>query len=249
MRNLFYGNNWKSSLNGTLIVGTALASVVAFAQPQAKPFRNESEAGMVLTSGNTEFESYNVRQKNTYEFGLNALRFNGQYIQAQNRDVDVMKYWDAALRYERKWTDYVGIFGGYGIESNKFSGIRRRYNTDAGVHVSLIRNDVFDLHTELGYRHIGEDRYVGGYRTSHNGRAFMEGVYDLTEKATLGVNAEYLYNFSENDEWRANGEAWISAAINDIFSVKTTYSVRYENKPILAKDTDTFWTTSLVARF
>jgi len=60
---------------------------------------------------------------------------------------------------------------------------------------------------------------------------------------------EYLPNLDESEDYSLNGEASINAAIDNTFSVKTAYLVKYDNVPAAEYRTDSLFSTSLIAKF
>jgi putative salt-induced outer membrane protein len=62
---------------------------------------------------------------------------------------------------------------------------------------------------------------------------------------------EFLPNLSDSAGYRLNTELSGNAALSEIFSIKLGYLIRYNNTPPAgaAKQTDSTFTTALVAKF
>jgi len=214
--------------------------------------KNESEAGIVIVSGNAETETYNFKQASSYLWQeLNTLKFDGRYLNGYSNDVETARSWAAALRYERGLTSVFSVFAGQGIESNVFAGIRQNYITDAGLKYWLIKSELTQLSTEAGYRYTNEYRVASGPAELHYGRVFTELNHKFNESASLKLSAEYLPNFTENEDYQINGEAAVFSVLSSVFSLKTGYLARYRNVLIgsATERLDTTFSTALVAKF
>ncbi len=85
-----------------------------------------------------------------------------------------------------------------------------------------------------------EDDYLGG-------RVFAEYSYTFTEKTKFTTWLEYLPDFEDDGNYNINVEAAIISALNGFLSLKTSYLVKYDNRPPTgAIDTDKILSISLV---
>lgn len=229
----------------------ALLSSTAFAQEQVTKFTNESEAGLVLTSGNTSQQTYNFKQSNLYQSNANIFKFSGLYLNSVANDVDTSYYWNLALRYERELTDVLGVVAGEKLEQDRFAGYLHRFNTDAGLKYSIFKEDAVKWFVEAGYRYQAEDRRDGSQVRNNQARLYTEYERILGPSVSAKLWFEYMPNFTNSVDYQINTEASVSAILTSLLSLKFAYLLRFDNLPApgVLKTTDTITTTSLVAKF
>jgi putative salt-induced outer membrane protein len=234
----------------TLIVTATFATVSISALAETK---NSSEAGIVSTTGNTKTTSYNVKDQTIYTFAeKNKVQFDGSYLQAKQNGVLSAENWMLGLRYERELSPLWSLFVGQSVEGDQFSGFLQRYNTDAGAKYFIIKKEKDIVwFAEGGYRYTKEHRIDETHKEFQKGRVYTETEKFWTPTTSTKLWLEYVPNFTESEAWLLNGEASVSAALNTMFSIKTAYLVKYNNLPAAAgaKQTDTTFTTALVAKF
>lgn len=230
-----------------------LMIVGGFAHAEEKPaWAHESEASVVQVTGNTESESYSAKQKTTHNFDENSLIATGRYLQTKAANVETAKAWEAALRYERALSDYFSIYIQHGAESDAYAGYVQRDNSDVGGKYHFIKSDPENFFSEIGYRYSkvipstsADTEYVS------YGRAYLEYSKKLNETVSGKLWVEYLPNFKESEAYLVNYEGSITAMMTQIFSLKTSYLVKYHNLTILPdeKKEDKTLTVSIVAKF
>jgi putative salt-induced outer membrane protein len=229
---------------------SAIAPARAETTP-AKPFTNESEAGIVVTGGNSKSRSYNFKQSNSYEFDGNVLRFAGRFLGTKANGVESARSWDLGLRYERILSDRLSVFAGEKLESDVFAGYLQRYNTDVGAKYSIVKQEGLDWLAELGYRYVAEHRLSGPDKNSHFARVYSEANRAWNAGFSTKLWVELLPNFTDSSGYLLNTELSASAVLTSILSLKTGYLLKYNNLPApgVAEKSDSQFTTSLVAKF
>lgn len=235
----------------SLFVASALlgSSFQSRAQDQVGQFKNESEAGIVLVSGNSTSKSINLKQGNSYENGKSLIKLSGAFLRTSSLGVESAKSWDASLRLGRNIHAAFSIFAGQNVEANRFAGYDLRFNSDIGAKYSLIKEEAFTWSAEGGYRFTSEDRVTPPSRDFHKARLFSEATRNWSEGVSTRLGLEFLHNFSEVKDWQLNAELSVSAILNSMFSIKTAYSLKYANESAPKENTDSVFTTSLVAKF
>src|SRR5690606_33484946 len=111
-------------------------------------FQNETEAGLVLTTGNSKSQSFNFKQSNRYSWTANMLKFDGRYLKASAGGVESARFWALGLRYERTFTERFLGFVGQDVESDVFAGYAQKYNSDIGPKYRLLMKPTFDWFVE-----------------------------------------------------------------------------------------------------
>jgi putative salt-induced outer membrane protein len=245
----------KTAVRNTLVLLslTSLVALSAFAADEGKRldgWKNESQAGVVLTSGNTDTSSLNAAEIASYLFSDNLFKLTGGYLYQKSGQVLSGKSWNLGLRYERILSEKVGVFVGESVEGDQFAGVNQRYNSDIGAKYSLVKEDTLNWSAELGYRYTKENLILVS-RSLNYARLYTEIEKKFSATVSVKYWIEYLPNFTDSSDWQLNTELSLSAAISSIFSVKSAYLGKYDhevNAPGLTKLDKTF-TTSLVAKF
>ncbi len=225
-----------------------IALLTGFAHAQLS---NESEAGIASANGNTRTQTYNLKQLNDYKLGMNVASFKARYLNASSNGVETARFLMGGLRVERKLSNELGIFFGEGYEQDKFAGIDKRVISDTGGKYRFIDSETAKLFAELGYRYMHEERLDDSRAFSQYGRAYSEWEMKWNQNFSSNYWVEYLPNISDNNDWQLNTELSVSAMANSIFSLKSSVLIRYDHLPApgILYETDTLFTTALVAKF
>lgn len=215
-------------------------------------FSNESEVSIVVNDGNSQLETYHLKSESSYDWKKNKVIFDGQYLYGESQNIRSAEEWSVLGRYERSLSERFALFLGELIESNRFAGYRRRFNTDLGTKISLSKNDYQTTSGEVGYRYTIEKkhpRYLGETKSS-KGRLYLETNWKVFKESKFKLWGEYIPNFTESKDYLLNFEASLGMALNHIFSLKLSYKWMYDNFPPEGKKKhDTLYSTSLVASF
>jgi putative salt-induced outer membrane protein YdiY len=234
-----------------LILTCAAVGPSAFAD--ANPLNglhNDSEGGVVITSGNASSQSYDLKQSDTYGWSSDLFKVYGKFLQTSAGALQTAKYWTVGARYEREFSPDVSGFVGQNLESDRFSGYLQRYNSDVGGKYFFLKNEATVWSGEAGYRYTIENR-VGGQFNQNYLRFYSEANRNWTKTFSTKLWVEYLPNLTVTNDFQINSELSLSAALNDVFALKTAYLVKYRNLLIAPAfvNTDTQFTTALVAKF
>ncbi len=236
-----YKNTLMIAALGLWVVGSALAE---------DGFKNESELGLIMTSGNTDAKTTNAKEVTSYEFNKNLFKNTGSFLRSKNNGAESANAWSLGIRYERALSERFSIYLGQSIDADKFQNIRQRYNSDLGGKYSIRKTDQFSWFGEAGYRFTKENRFDKKYDFSYL-RAYTEVEYKWSPTVSTKYWLEYLPNLTNGDDFQINTEISLAAALTSVFSVKSGYQARFDNVPangVLFK-TDKVLTTALVAKF
>ena len=130
------------------IIGIVFAIFVS-TSVQAQ-FQTEDSASVSLTGGNTDLKTYNFASQNSYQYHQNLLALSGGYNYGESEKVRIVENWNVGLRYDFSLTSDLSVFFGEMAESDRYSGLKRRYNTDIGMKVALSKSEAHHVLTELG---------------------------------------------------------------------------------------------------
>lgn len=229
-----------------------LLLIILFPMTSFAQLKNETELSVIASGGNSEVQTTNAKTSNLYQWEKYSTTFGGHYTYGENGDNVSVRNWDVNSRAERELNHKIAVVMGEIIEGNKFTAIKARYNSDAGMKYYYSKNDRRKFFTELSYRYAVEDRYRPLENTyDHKARFYNE--YDEKYSETLQYKLwfEYVPNFSDGHDYLINGEASITSILNSTFSLKVAYKGMYDNSPAFSgfKNYDYLTTTSLVAKF
>ena len=217
----------------------------------AADLTNETELGIASANGNTRTKTYTFKQLNDYKWANNVISFRSRYLNSKAGGIETGRYFMGGLRYENQISSKLGLFTGETFEKDKFANIDKRFITDLGARYRFIDSEMTKFATEVGYRYMHEDRIDGTTAFSNYGRVYSEWEHKWNQNFSTKYWAEYLPNFNEQTDWQFNSEFSIWAALNETFSLKTAYLLRYDHKPApgVVYKSDTLLTTALVAKF
>ena len=233
----------------------------SWAQSEAavkSPWTNESQAAVVQTSGNSETESYSLKQESSFTKTDNVYKAKASYLKtsAENKttgvDEETARRWDAGLRYERTLSERWSAFAGYLVESDKYAGYINRHNSDIGAKDLVAKEENYNVISEAGYRYVHQNNFGSTNENTHYNsvRLYLEGNYQFNATNSGKLWVEYLPNLDVSKDYQYNWEASVSSALSSVFSLKVAYLSKTDNEPVAnAEKTDTTLTTALVAKF
>lgn len=213
-------------------------------------WKNESQVGVVTTSGNTETTTLSAAQSTKYEFTKNVFSITGSYLYQKSGAVISAKAWSLGVRYERELTERFSLFAAEMVQGDRFKDLRQSYNTDLGAKYSFMKTDTLTWFGEGGYRFTRQNTSKAQLNL-HFARLYTEIEKKWNESVSSKYWIEVLPNFTDSADWQANTELSLSAALSSLFSVKTGYLLKFDHLPnaVGLKPADKVFTTSLVAKF
>lgn len=236
-------------MKNALVLAVALCCA-SVSQADEFNLKNESEAGIVVTSGNSKSQSYNLKQTSTGEWEKNTLKLTAGYLKTTSGDTTSALQWNLGLRYERAFSEMVSGFAAQSVESDLFAGKLQRYNTDVGAKYAISKSEEFTWFAELGYRYAQENLTTGANSSQNYARVYTEATRNFSKTVALKYWIEFLPNFTVSQDWQLNTELSLSAALSTVFSVKSAYLLKVDQLPPTGKEkADSTFTTALVAKF
>ncbi len=216
----------------------------------AEGIKNETELGVVLTSGNSKTSSSDLKQSNSYGWDSHFLKLGGNYLRTTTDGILKAKNWGSQLKWEEKISGNTSGYAGVGVESNPFAGFNQRHSSDLGLKYSIWNNEEAIWAFEAGYRLTIENLVAGSRRHLRFLRTFSEISAPLNPNVSGKLSAEFLPGLAEFSDYRLNVEPSLSAMLAKYLSFKVGYRIRYTNQPLpgAAFKTDTAFTTALVAQ-
>jgi putative salt-induced outer membrane protein len=175
------------------------------------------------------------------------------------------------LRYDYFFTNEVSVFLQSTGRRDRFQGLDLRLNVDPGVAYYFINTKTHRLQAEGGYdlqhdirrddsraQPLPDDAPAGTpplppldkSKTLHNARLFLGYENKLRKEVALIASVEYLQNFADIETYRFIADIGLKSNIADHLALATTYTARYENKPLPnVADLDSIASINLVYTF
>ncbi len=101
-------------------------------------FTTEGEAGVVISAGNSNAQSYNFKDLTSYAFSGNTFKLGGHYLGASANGADTAKNWDLGLRYERVLYKALSAYLGQEHPGQHFADTLACLNTNVGAKYDII---------------------------------------------------------------------------------------------------------------
>jgi putative salt-induced outer membrane protein len=228
-----------------IIVAMTLAGTAA---AQDAGWSGKSEAGMVITTGNSETKSGNARFEAAYELDRWKHGFGVAALVAQDDTGTNAERYEARFQSDYKLTEQTFLFGALRYEDDHFTGFDYQATATAGVGRKFIDSETTKLIGQLG----------AGYRQ----------LSVLPEKESEGqaiargdVNFEHAFNESTKviDKFLVEGgsdnsfvqnELSLQVTMTKTLALAVGYTVRHNTDPPSGLEkTDTVTTVNLVHQF
>ncbi len=219
--------------NNVLIFGAVLvfaASSVNAADAEEKkekesPWATTAGLGYVNTSGNTNTETLIFKFDTAYEIERwkHALHFDTLNASADDVSTADRKLLTGQSNYKFRPRDY--FYGLFSYEDDKFSGFEYQAKLGLGYGRKIIKTDRHELDGEIG---PGYRNYKVDNAPSSEDEALLRlaGFYKWKISDSSDFNQDLVGDFGEDqDEWRS--VTGLRTSINDSFSLRLTYTVRY----------------------
>jgi putative salt-induced outer membrane protein len=235
------------------VLRNALISIIAFLSFNTyAEFKSSSEASSIITGGNTELKTYLVKTENKWTKEKNIFSINGNYTYGESSNVTSAERWAIGIRYDRVLSKQIDAFIGELVESNRFAGFSRRYNTDAGLKAKLLKNEKTEAFVEAGFRYTVEKKKDPNIKDDKDskGRGYFEIKRVINESVNGRFWIEYVPNFTTSKDYLINLEPSLSVAMNNVFSLKFAFLWNYDNLPAPGNGKhDYAYTTGVIANF
>jgi putative salt-induced outer membrane protein len=232
-------------------------------------------AGGLFSSGNartvalTSAGKLKVR-RDEHQLGVQlSANFARAGKKGESVDTTVENY-QGMLRYDYFLTDHVALFLQTSARHDRFQGLDLRFNLDPGVAYYFVNTKKQTLRTEGGYDlqydvrrdasrvQTPPDPVPGAAapaplplldktQTLHNIRLFAGYENKLYKEVGIITGLEYLQNVSDLGTYRLVFDIGIKSNVSDNLAIATTYTMRYENKPLPSvESTDSIAAINLV---
>jgi putative salt-induced outer membrane protein len=214
-----------------------------------KRFSGKAELAFVDTSGNTDVASISaksdlaLRLTETLEGGW---KFDVLY--GEDGSVKTAESYSTALRlnYRISKRFFTGLAAGWA--KDEFTGIDSRVFAGFSAGYRPVESPPHTLKTEIGLDAVREEYTDGTDKDFPQSKIRVAYGFAFSEKNRFTQEVEYLQDLDRSVNYRVRSETALIAAVNGILSLKTHYTVDYDNEPVPATldDTDSVLGVTLV---
>ena len=217
---------------------------------EEKKITDEGELSYVDADGNSKVTTFSAKNKFTYQFSdvlkgiwkasaLNSL--SGNQRSAERYATELRADYTLSKR------SYTGVFTGW--KKERYANLEAQYYAGGLYGYKFFLGPKHFLSSEVGLDYVMEDYYddtatplVDESATDNNylrGRIYGEYEFRISEKSKFTQSLEYLHDFDESKNYNINSVTALTTALSDIFSLKTSYELKYDNQPASATTDDT----------
>jgi putative salt-induced outer membrane protein len=231
-----------------LVVFSMVTAVFA----EEKKWADEAELSFVDTGGNTDVVSLSAKNLLRYTFTeelKGAWKLSALY--GESDGVKNAESYATELRLDYLLTDQLFSALIAGWLEDEFAGIESRYYLGPAVGYKFFNGPRHFIVSEVGLNYVKEEYTDGTEKDYLEGRAFGQYQYAFTEKNRFSQSLEFLYDFEDSENYRVNSETALISALSDYLSLKASYEIKHDNKPVPStlKETDTILSVTLVINF
>lgn len=191
------------------------------ASSKAVEWNASAQAGLVVTTGNTEQTVLSAGAKGSRKQGFNKLQLDGSVQYTRTDGVETARAWEAKARYDRFLTAHNSLYVTALVSGDKLAGKDIVGGGQAGYSRQLYKNETHEVVGEAGYDFSYENFTdppggSGGSVSIHSGRLFAGYVGKLTSDTSLSTSAEVLMNVNSLDIDDGMGSTAEASAFEDL---------------------------------
>ncbi len=211
-----------------------------------------AELGGAYATGNVEYYTANGLVDFSHRFSRNQFTLGGGVnlgkgvsdtdgdgiLSDAERDAEKVeiarKYWGDA-RYDRFLGDKSSLYVLGGVLSDIYAGYDLRSHEQIGYSRILVDNDSTDLKVELG-ADVAQENYVVGIDPNtamvYSARGMASLSHKFNDSVSFSDTVEAYENILDTADLRVLNEAALSAKLSDVFSVKLSNQLTFDNVPV-----------------
>ena len=218
-------------------------------QAEEKKWSDEAEFSFIDAGGNTD--TTNLSFKNLLKYSFSESLEGVWKLAALYGKTDGEKTaerYSTELRANYLFSERFYGAGIAGWEKDKFAGIDARYYLGPAAGYKFLIGPKHFLLGEVGLDYVTEEYIDNTDDDFMRGRIFGQYEYAFSAKTRFKDTLEFLYNFDDSDDYNINSETSLITSLSDQLSLKTSYEIRYDHKPVPATldNTDTVLSVTLV---
>lgn len=227
----------------------------------AENWSSESEAGLIVNSGNAESQSVSLKNLTKYRLTeKDTFTFRGEFFQSEGTvDGVTLRTSENALletKYEKMYSEMFGIFATATWAKDNFRGFESRYEFGPGLSYYFIKSDDRNFHMEHGYLFRQDTAYLPGPAAGEKlnisfYRAYTEASSKISPTLSGKIWLESKLNLENTEDIEIRVEPSLSVMLYSNFSLGLAYRYSFDNVPptLGLQRVDTMYMTTLKAKF
>lgn len=233
-----------------LLLALLVLAGSCFSQDENKrKWSDEAEFSFVDTAGNTDVLTLAFKNLFTYTFSekINASWKIGALYGTSDGETNAESYFtDLRLNYNVSERFYVSIGGGW--LKDEFAGFNSRYYLGPTAGYKILIGPRHFLNAEGGVDYVRENYVTDTQDSFAGGRAGGHYELAITETSKFTQQVTFMIDFENSDKYYVHSVTAIISALNNYLSLKGSYEVKFNNRPIpdTLEKTDTVLALALV---
>ncbi len=229
------------------------ATLSATAADEAKPgWHGSFGAGLSMTSGNSDANSYNVGFDLKYDPKTkNVLKLGGLYLRSDADGETTSDKLTAFARDEYSFTDRFFVYGEVSYLSDAIAQVDYIVSPNAGAGYKLVKTDAVTLEASAGFG--------GAFERLEGQDATSSGAYRAGEAFSWKISPTVAFTQKASGLWKSNdtGDAYyhfdvgFTTSISKVLELKLAYLLDHKTRPAVPtlEKTDTAVIAAIVAKF
>jgi hypothetical protein len=243
---------------GRLLIAASVLAIVFIAQPALAQeqerelgWKNATELGFVLTSGNSNTTNFNVRNLFTYDWEQADIDWEFGYLRATSDDdrfaVGTPNSFEVIrpdrepdnnrlftnIRYLRNINPRFFWYARLFAEKDEPADIDYRFTPSAGAGNTWIKNDQITFLTGYGLSYTAESLALEGSDDFAGYQLFYSLALQATSSTTIESNLTFDGSVQDGDNFRFDWFNGAGVAVNDHIALKANLRLVYRNQPAL----------------
>jgi putative salt-induced outer membrane protein len=229
-----------------------LLGMAATVPAAAKNWADEAELSYVETGGNSDTASLSFKNELRVKFSDTiAGTWKVGALSATNAGTRTAESHATELRGDYLFTERLFAYLNAGWAKDPFAGLDSRWYSGPGAGYKILLGPIHFFTVEAGLNYVSEEYTDNTEVDFIAGRLFGEYIFAFNDTNKFSQSLEYLHNFSEGTDYNIIAETAVTSALSSNYSLKVSYTVKYDHMPVPATldDTDTILAAALVANF
>jgi putative salt-induced outer membrane protein len=222
------------------------------AAPPPPPPRVEgsAELAFVATSGNSSTQNLGIGGDYVSRPAPWLFRFKAAYVRNESEDIETAESFAMLVRAQRALSPRLSAYGQYAYLRDLFAGTEHRNSVEGGLSFMAVDNRIHRLRLDAGLGYSNEQRVIGDDLSTAIASFGAGYRARLSEGAEFVDESRMVLSLSDDDDWRFDNVASVTARLTTVLSLKASYTLRYVNDPAPTfEKTDTIAAVALVAKF
>lgn len=216
-----------------------------------RKWKNAAELSVVSANGNSKANTNSAKNTFTYNWSdVTGLELLAGALGTKSNGTVTAEQYNASEKVTWKLVGSNYVYEKFGWESNRFAGVRHRYDGNVGLGRLLMDLPKHKWSAELGGGYVAEELINAPHNDYASGRAYSKYAWKLSETAEFSQDGEYLHSFDDSKAYRLKTETALIASMTTHLSLKTSFVWKRNAVPPAGtiKD-DTLTSVALIINF